>query len=268
MDTALKIKSFAVTKANAEADLSLINQYSIKELTADDVFCFNVVLCDNDVDRDMERFTDEALGALATLFVGKTGIRDHLWSSNNQVARIYRAEVVEADEENSLGQKLKRLQGSAYMIRSPETKGTIDAIEGGILKEVSVGIGTATGAHCSLCGERLFFDWDTGRAGCKNNHIKGEVYDGKQCVGELIDPVEAYEFSFVAVPAQRRAGVTKSLKLAGIDVHEAIMKTPVEQLSDYPEANRAVIKHLQMALTSAEERQQRAEIRKYAEEHF
>ena len=39
----------------------------------------------------------------------------------------------------------------------------------------------------------------------------GEVYDGAQCFFQLEEAVDAYEFSFVAVPAQPRAGVVKGL---------------------------------------------------------
>ncbi|MFR6411127.1 MAG: hypothetical protein ACLUNX_03185 [Angelakisella sp.] len=35
------------------------------------------MLCDNDLDRDHECFTDAALEKLAVLFRGKTGIFDH-----------------------------------------------------------------------------------------------------------------------------------------------------------------------------------------------
>ena len=52
---------------------------------------------------------------------------------------------------------------------------------------------------CSICGE----DIDT----CA--HKKGEVYGGKVCCAELVNAQDAYEWSFVAVPAQPRAGVLK-----------------------------------------------------------
>ena len=42
------------------------------------------------------------------------------------------------------------------------------------------------------------------------SHIKGREYNGELCCGELSDPTDAYEFSFVAVPAQRAAGVIKT----------------------------------------------------------
>lgn len=77
-----------------EEELALINRWSRKELTAEEVYAFTVKLCDNEIDRDGERFTTGALEALAEKFVGKSGIFDHRWSAAGQSARIYKAEVV------------------------------------------------------------------------------------------------------------------------------------------------------------------------------
>jgi hypothetical protein len=41
--------------------------------------------------------------------------------------------------------------------------------------------------------------------------MKGESYDGQVCCAILQEPMDAYEFSFVAVPAQREAGVLKGM---------------------------------------------------------
>ena len=53
---------------------------------------------------------------------------------------------------------------------------------------------------CSVCGQV----WD-GSCG----HEAGKTYDGTLCCVELEHATDAYEFSFVAVPAQREAGVLK-----------------------------------------------------------
>ncbi len=42
-------------------------------------------------------------------------------------------------------------------------------------------------------------------------HVKGRTYNGKLCYGELTGAKDAYEWSFVAVPAQREAGVIKGM---------------------------------------------------------
>lgn len=60
-----------------ENDLALIRTYARGEIAAEDVYVFPVILCDNEVDRDYERFDPETLREIAELFVGKTGISDH-----------------------------------------------------------------------------------------------------------------------------------------------------------------------------------------------
>ena len=189
-------------KANAEKDIGLINQYSRKPLTPQEVFVFSIILCDNEVDRDNERFTNATLDALAPLFLGRTGISDHNWSAEKQIARVYRTEVETTNKSNSLGEPLRVLRGDVYMLNNETNKALIEAIDGGIIKEVSVGC-SINKCICSICDET--FGW----LECPNNHRKGQRYDGKLCYGELKDPKDAYEFSFVAVPAQPGAGVTK-----------------------------------------------------------
>lgn len=77
-------------------ELARINRFAKKELRAEEVYTFAVKLCDNEVDRDFERFDRAALEKLSELFVGRTGIFDHSWSAGGQTARIYRAAVVKA----------------------------------------------------------------------------------------------------------------------------------------------------------------------------
>ena len=77
----------------------------------------------------------------------------------------------------------------------------IELIEGGIKREVSVGCAISS-AICSVCGA----DWF--KEPCQ--HRGGKEYDGISCWKTLKNPTDAYEISFVAVPAQPRAGVTKT----------------------------------------------------------
>ena len=163
------------------------------KLTKDDVYVFSVRLCDDQIDRDLERFDTQALPGLAKLFIGKTGIVDHCWSSENQVARIFQTQVVCEDG-------VSYIKAWAYIRRGSQTNEIIADIEAGIKKEVSVGCAMGRSV-CSVCGG------DYGVCG----HQKGEVYDGAMCCVILQEPMDAYEFSFVAVPAQREAGVMKGL---------------------------------------------------------
>lgn len=186
---------------DVETELEAINAYAKTEMTSEQIYTFSVVLCDNEVDRDFEKFSDEALGALSELFVGKTGIFDHEWKATNQTARIYRTEILKENGVlNSLGEPYAVLKGYAYMLRNEKNSELIEEIEAGIKKETSVGCSVAKRV-CSICGEEAHV------GGC--GHIPGREYNGKLCYLELFDVKDAYEWSFVAVPAQRAAGVVK-----------------------------------------------------------
>ena len=198
--------------ATAE-ELELINTYTRRTLTAGEVYVFTVVLCDNDVDRDGERFTVESLFALEKLFVGKTGIFDHDPSAKNQTARIISCKVENvASRTTATGDEYFCLKARAYLPRTEGNSELIAALDSGIVKEVSVGCAVGK-ILCSVCGE------DIGMC----PHRKGETYGGKLCCGELTEPYDAYEWSFVAVPAQKDAGVTKTAYGKEIDM-EGIMK--------------------------------------------
>ena len=189
-----------IKEPDIETELETINTFTKAELTEEQVYTFSVVLCDNEVDRDFEKFSEEALEKLSELFVGKTGIFDHEWKATNQTARIYRTEIVKENRRNSLGEPYSVLKGYAYMLRNEKNAELIAEIEAGIKKETSVGccIGRRV---CSVCGEEVR------SGGC--GHIPGREYDGKLCYLELFEVSDAYEWSFVAVPAQRAAGVVK-----------------------------------------------------------
>ncbi len=173
--------------------LEAINAQAKAQLTAEQVYVFSLRLCDDQIDRDGEKFDTEALPELAKLFIGKTGIVDHKWSTQSQVARIFRTEVVKE-------RGVTFIKAWAYIRRGGSADDVIADIEAGIKKEVSVGCAMGR-AVCSICGEEY------GRCG----HQKGEIYDGQVCCAILKEPMDAYEFSFVAVPAQREAGVIKGM---------------------------------------------------------
>ena len=75
-------------------ELELINKYTLTPADENSVFTFALTLCDNEIDRDGERFSIESLRTLAELFKGKTGIYDHSCSSRDQTARIYQTQVI------------------------------------------------------------------------------------------------------------------------------------------------------------------------------
>ena len=131
-------------QAMSESELTLINKQSLRELSADEVFAFRLAACDNQVDRDNERFTENTLEQLAKLYIGKTVLLDHVWSAKSQTARIYNAYVSGEGD-------VKRLILCCYTVRTESMADTISAIEGGILRECSVGC-TVEHVLCSICG--------------------------------------------------------------------------------------------------------------------
>jgi len=194
------------TALSAE-DLELIGALARRPLSREEVYAFSVRLCDNEIDRDWERFSTRTLDELAPMFVGKCGIFDHQWSARGQAARIYRTEVVrEPGRLTRAGDGCCWLKGYAYMMRTESTRDLIAEIEGGIKKEVSVGC-SVEHAVCSVCG--------CDRTGTDCGHEKGREYAGQLCYATLEGAADAYEVSLVAVPAQPKAGVVKSKRYGG-----------------------------------------------------
>lgn len=213
-----------------EMQLGQVNRQSKTPMKAEDVYVFALRLCDDQVDRDGERFDGDALEALGRLFLGKPGIVDHNWSAEKQSARIFDTSVVREGD-------VRWLKAWAYIPRAGR-ESLIADIESGIRKEISISCSMGK-KECSICG------------GAVNQcgHQIGQSYAGEMCVGILKEPRDAYEFSFVAVPAQSAAGVVKHWKggekmglkdyveKSGLDVLKQELQK-LKKLAAYGEAQR------------------------------
>ncbi len=204
-----------------DEELKLINKHTLSPLGADEVFTFKATLCDNEVDRQSERFTVKALEDLKKLFIGKTVIKDHSWSANDQVARIYATELQMSEKTNKSGEPSAQLVAYCYMVKTASNADLIAEIKGGIKKEGSVGF-RASSVICSICGT------DNAKSYCR--HFPGKSYEKEggpqQCVFTLASVSDAYEFSLVAVPAQKAAGVRKCY------TGETVEATAVEPIAE------------------------------------
>lgn len=159
----------------AEAELAAINRFAKSPLRAEEVYTFSLRLCDNEVDRDWERFDTAALNTLGDLFVGKSGIFDHQWTAEGQTARIYRTEMVrEGAQVTAVGDGYCWLKAWAYLLRTEKNADLIAEIEGGIKREVSVGCSVARRV-CSICGAE----------GGTCQHTPGQRYGEQLCYLEL-----------------------------------------------------------------------------------
>jgi hypothetical protein len=160
-------------------------------------------------------FNLKALQDLNKLYPGKTMLMDHYKRASNQIGRIFATELVQnANKTTELGELHTELIAKIYMIKTDSNKDLIAEIVGGIKKEVS----TSTVPEkmiCNICGVDNMKDY------CR--HYPGYEYDvadanGKsskrRCKMLLHGAKEAYELSFVAVPAQPRASTHKSTGFA------------------------------------------------------
>lgn len=204
-----KVSSLDVT----DEDLKKINKYTLSPLSAEDVFIFKASIADNEQDdRNFMPFNLKALQDLKKLYPGKTMLKDHDRKADNQIARIYDTELIQgANKTTELGELHTELIAKMYVVKTESNKDLIAEIKGGIKKEVS----TSTVPEkmiCSICGADNMKDY------CR--HWPGMEYDvtdetGKsskrRCKMLLHGAKDAYELSFVAVPAQPRAGTHKSI---------------------------------------------------------
>ena len=223
------------TQEVTDEELKQINKYTLEPLSADEVFTFKAVLCDNEIDRVYDQFTQKALQDMQKLFLGKTVIKDHFRSTDGQVARIYATELAQTNKTLKSGEIYTQLVAHCYMVRTASNADLIAEIKGGIKKEGSVGFAPSS-AICSICGT------DNVKSYCR--HWAGKEYDkegGKEtCIFKLSGVKDAYEFSLVAVPAQRAAGVSKNY--TGQPVYE---KDIQEEPQPTPPDDGETIKELQ-----------------------
>ncbi len=243
MKEAIIIKDFNEIKELSQNDLDLINKYTKRDLTKEEVYTFTFILCDNEIDRENEKFTKEALVKLSELFLGKTGVMDHEAKAKNQSARVFYCEVEKVDGKTTKDNKQYfRLKAKAYMPKSEKNKELMLQIDSGIKKEISVGC-AVNKMLCSICGCNR-------KSGICCNHVKGKKYEGKLCYTILDDPVDAYEWSFVAVPAQKEAGVIKALKGGVLSLEEILNKIrSLEEIS----LNKEEVKKLKDYINRLEE---------------
>lgn len=192
----------------SDEELAKINKHTLSVVTADDVFVFKAMIADNEQDdRNCMPFTLKALQDLKSLYMGKTFIFDHTGAAEKQIARVYDTEIITSEDKTELGENHAELIAKIYMIKTASNANLIKNIAGGIHKEVS----TSTLPEkliCNICGA------DNMKEYC--HHYNGRKYlvDGKEKICNLVIDgcKEAYELSFVAVPAQPRAGTVKSFE--------------------------------------------------------
>lgn len=203
-----------------EEDYKLIREYLNGDIPIEELFVYPVLLCDNNEDRDNEKFDHEALVEIADKFKGVTGIHDHEHLSDNQHSITYKTELIKDEEKlNSVGEAYEYVIGYQYMLNNERNKNLIADIKAGIKNGVSIGFQYGS-CKCSIC----HVDWKINKC----EHEKGHSYDNSKCMGILSNITDIYEWSFVPVPSQRMAGVIKNYDTdkeeKEMDIKQVIMK--------------------------------------------
>lgn len=173
------------------------NKTGTEQLQREDFYVFPLRLSDNIIDRVFDKMSDEFLSELADCCIGLSGIRDHDWQSGNQFARIYKAELIEDGD-------VHYVKVMAYMLTSEYD--TVAKIKAGLLRETSIGFESENDT-CSICGAITTKTDDSQIATCPNGHKMGETYDGKMCYNSINKLKDLFEWSLVAVPCQKGAGI-------------------------------------------------------------
>lgn len=125
-----------------------LKQYEIDE----GVFAFDIILCDNEVDKDNERFSIRALFQMEKLFIGKTGICGFDYKGKNVLGRIFDCKVeCDYDRSTVIGEPYCYLKATAFIkTNTPDKRDISRAINSGYYKEVSVGCNVMD--SCLICG--------------------------------------------------------------------------------------------------------------------
>ena len=208
-----KVASVSSLEATDE-DLKKINKYTLEPVSKDDVFVFKATMADNEQDdRNYMPFNLKSLMDLKKLYPGKTMLKDHSRRADNQIARVYDTEIVQnANKKTELGELFTELIAKIYVIKTESNKDFIAEIKGGIKKEVSTSC-VPDKMICNICN-------GDGRKCIHWPGVEYTIQDGtptgtkKRCKLLIDGAKEAYELSFVAVPAQPRAGTHKSIGFA------------------------------------------------------
>lgn len=110
----------------------------------EDYYVFKIILCNNDVDKDHDRFSIPALYQIRDMAIGKNGILDTIPSKENKsiIARIFDCSVEYDKGKTTIdGEPLLYVQAYAFLDKciSPGCGAIAQKIKEGFYNEVSIG---------------------------------------------------------------------------------------------------------------------------------
>ena len=220
------------TMRPSEEQLSRINGFTRKTVTADEVVAFTTLSCNDIIDRDDDQFTTQCVKDFAALEqpfspVGKSFMLDHAYSVQNAVGRIFGVDTKKVSGATFLTNEV-------YMPNTEQFAPLIEKIDFGISWAVSVGVMLGKD-ECSLSWCKApFSSWGWW---CQNGHDKGLFYEkdsdetdswgypapcdpktknAEKCVRQFSEPRDMYELSQVFLGAQYFAALEKEPAYASV----------------------------------------------------
>lgn len=172
---------------------------------AEQLYIFSIKMCNSEIDSDFDKLTPAFLTQFAE-YINSSPIpliKDHCWIAENQIGRVYRAEVL-SEGLDSIGEPYTYVLGYAYVAANSEI---VARLKLGLLSEVSVGF-DGKGYTCSSCGADVL----SHDSQCPNGHIFGSTIEGVTVYRNVGECTSALECSFVPVPAQDGAEVQSKSK--------------------------------------------------------
>ena len=168
-------------------DMKHINKYSRKDYTKDDVYVFEITLCNSDLDEDYEAISKDCLYKLKDLSLGSSG-----FLTSDIMARIFDTYIERTYiswSNSRLADEIYKLKAKAYVLKNAITEKALNQI----LNHPKISVGFSVKRRvCSICGSSEC---------CK--HIKGQKYIDEAGIEELCykvldDPTDFYEWSIVS----------------------------------------------------------------------
>ena len=182
-------------------EIDIINNLTRHKIEPEDVYVFSLILADNEMGNNYERFSDESIRKLEQLFYGVSGTIN-FESNKKQKARIFscRTETV-LDKKTFDGRDFVRLTARAYTLKTDDSSELFMKFNDGITKEASIGCSVSKRV-CSICG----------RENISCSHISGKEYDGKLCYMTLCEPADAYEWNLNITSTSKKINTNKLTK--------------------------------------------------------
>jgi hypothetical protein len=222
-------KQFAIRAAKAagngapdDAQLALVNGYTLTDHTAEQIYVRTIALAHNGIDRDREVIDEALLEQLAATLPGKGLFIKHPtgWDGDSGpgVGRFFATNVLSLSHDEARAMlrepglqfpsgsaQARVLEASFYLVRDAAPDGLVANIDAGIVSDASIGF----------------------------RHSDSQpIYDGDQQIARrLMAPGEAFEASLVWLGAQPGARIHKSAKPQGDDMTETVSKAVHDELT-------------------------------------